>query len=102
MFNGELPGEVKSSVCGRTWGPGAMAYRCSDWYQPYLLLLRLCRRCCGCVRDTALTFLSLSLPLRVACAHQPNDNEQLRVRGLLQARRRSLSLRPACWHAVFD
>ncbi|ELR13461.1 GTPase-activator protein for Ras family GTPase [Acanthamoeba castellanii str. Neff] len=30
MFNGQPPGEAKSSVCGRTWGPGAMAYRCSD------------------------------------------------------------------------
>ncbi len=36
MFNGQPPGEAKSSVCGRTWGPGAMAYRCSDWYHQYL------------------------------------------------------------------
>jgi len=30
MFNGHTPGECCSTVCGQTWGPGAIAYRCAD------------------------------------------------------------------------
>jgi hypothetical protein len=55
MFNGQPPGEAKSSVCGRTWGPGAMAYRCSDWYlgvvhgSASFALNPTCVRCVRCV-----------------------------------------------------
>jgi hypothetical protein len=83
MFNGQPPGEAKSSVCGRTWGPGAMAYRCSDWYHQHLGVVH---------RRTAALLWHSTQRVRVRCslcALQSDEHEQLHLRGLLQARRRS-------------
>ena len=82
MFNGQPPGEAKSSVCGRTWGPGAMAYRCSDWYQS--------RR--GAPRHffgTQPNVVCAVCAVCALCVLQSDELEQLHLRGLLQARRRS-------------